>query len=133
MQVRALGAGALSLERRLKGLACQSFVADRVLEDAVAASSRPPDAILRGRRRQTEPAFASALASQFFLLRQVDERKLMTVIAVGADEHPAVVRQGKDVERQVGELDVMAGRSQDPAIGQHEALLTGAGRLRRCA
>ena len=46
----------------------------------------------------------------------------MLVVAAGGDEGVLVVGQRNDVERQVGQQDLFAGRRDGPAVGQQEAL-----------
>ena len=81
----------LGLKRGVEGFTCQPLVVHRVLEDAIAAASRPPDEVLPGRRREAEPTFAYALAGQFLLGAQIDQRQLVAVVAVSADEGAAIV------------------------------------------
>ena len=47
----------------------------------------------------------------------------MSVVAGRGSQHVPVVSQRDDVERQVGERNVLAGRLECPAIGQKKALI----------
>ena len=53
---------------------------------------------------------------------KVDERQLVRVVAAGGGQRVPVVGQRDDVQRQVGQSDVLAGRLQGPAVGQEEPL-----------
>src|SRR6202162_113827 len=97
----ALRARGRCLPRRLERLARQLLRPDGKLKDAIASSTRPPYAVFFGREREPEPAFADALAGKLSFLRQVDQRQLVTVVAIRGDQHTAIIGQGKYVERQV--------------------------------
>ena len=96
----------------------------------VGAAAGPPHAILRRRRRQAEPALPHRLLIDDLRFGEIDERQFVFVVAAGGDEGVFVVGQRNDVERQVREDDVFAGRREHPAVGQQEAFFGRAGELR---
>ena len=96
----------------------------------VSAASRPPDAVALGSERQAEPALPDRLVIDDLPFMEVDERQLVGVVAARGGQRVAVVGQRDDVQRQVGQRDVLAGRLQGPAVGQEESLVRRPGESR---
>jgi hypothetical protein len=109
-RVRLVGAGAPELA---------AFERERVQQAGPAAG--PPHLVLAGDERESEPALLDRLLVEDLLRRQVDQRQLVLVVPAGRDEGALAVREREDVQWQVGQRDVLAGRRDGPAVGQQEA------------
>ena len=93
----------------------------------VAAATRQPDSVAFGAHRQAEPALPDCLTIDDSPGIQIDERQLMGVVAGGGCQCVTVVSQSDDVERQVGQGDVLSGGLQGPAVGKEKAVIGRAG------
>src|SRR5262249_52864686 len=62
---------------------------------------------------------------------EIDERKLMGVVATGRRERMPIVRQRNDIEWQISQRNVPARRLERPAVWQEKSLLSRPGVPRR--
>ena len=94
------------------------------------AAARPIELVFSGRQRQTEPALVDRGGLDLRLGVEIDERQLMHVIAASGHEGSFAIGQWQDVERQIGERHLFAGRRDLPTVGKQIAVGLLAGELR---
>ena len=87
----------------------------------------PPDAVLFGADGQAEPALAHGLLIHHLERFEIDNGQRVLVESARGDEGVFAVGQRDDVERQIGQRDLLAGRRDGPAVGQEKAFVAGAG------
>ena len=98
----------------------------------VGAAPCPPDFVLGRCGGEAEPALFDLLAICDLFVGQVDHDQLMLVEPAAGHQHVAAVGQRDDIQRHVRERDLLARRSEGPAVGQQEAIGGAAGKARLC-